>query len=328
MINDFAPFTGDTTAERAAENTAPENTDRFLSDDGGEVGLAEVLEKTVSVYEVVDDERNTLDALPKKALRATVSTPYDSGGSGEPSEEPREEEPPAEAPTPLAGGGSGKEPPAPFFPGGSDEYDEYDTSDYSEGEPEPWGYAEASQDTDEVHMDDLPTFRELNGGPHIVARTAVNAKLCKMAKVELGLTSVERATVPDDKVDWDTEFPDYNPTFIDLPRGNTSFRKEGDRPDPADPAELEDFDSLEVYEVQRDQHQRPLNPQGRTGLQGRGMLDKWGPTQAADPIVTRNNPETGELETLLIKRETPRSGRYRAVRWMMGKSRGRLQVAS
>lgn len=32
---------------------------------------------------------------------------------------------------------------------------------------------------------------------------------------------------------------------------------------------------------------RPLNPVGRTGLIGRGVLGKWGPNHAADPIVTR-----------------------------------------
>lgn len=36
-----------------------------------------------------------------------------------------------------------------------------------------------------------------------------------------------------------------------------------------------------------DQHGRPLNPQGRTGLQGRGILGRWGPNHAADPVVTR-----------------------------------------
>ena len=32
---------------------------------------------------------------------------------------------------------------------------------------------------------------------------------------------------------------------------------------------------------------RPLNVKGRTGLSGRGVLGKWGPNHAADPIVTR-----------------------------------------
>ena len=32
----------------------------------------------------------------------------------------------------------------------------------------------------------------------------------------------------------------------------------------------------------------PRNPAGRTGLCGRGMLFRWGPNQASDPIVTRS----------------------------------------
>lgn len=39
-----------------------------------------------------------------------------------------------------------------------------------------------------------------------------------------------------------------------------------------------------VYEVVKG---RPLNPRGRTGLCGRGVLGRWGPNHAADPIVTR-----------------------------------------
>jgi nicotinate (nicotinamide) nucleotide adenylyltransferase len=48
---------------------------------------------------------------------------------------------------------------------------------------------------------------------------------------------------------------------------------------------------------------RPLNPLGRTGIQGRGLLGKWGPNHAADAIVTRISPTTGFLEVLLIQRE-------------------------
>ena len=36
-----------------------------------------------------------------------------------------------------------------------------------------------------------------------------------------------------------------------------------------------------------DQANKPLNPWGRTGLTGRGVLGKWGPNHAADPLVTR-----------------------------------------
>lgn len=29
------------------------------------------------------------------------------------------------------------------------------------------------------------------------------------------------------------------------------------------------------------------NPVGRTGMVGRGLLGRWGPNHAADPVVTR-----------------------------------------
>lgn len=41
---------------------------------------------------------------------------------------------------------------------------------------------------------------------------------------------------------------------------------------------------------------RPLNPRGRTGLRGRGVLGRWGPNHAADPIVTRWKVENGRRQ--------------------------------
>lgn len=146
-------------------------------------------------------------------------------------------------------------------------------------------------------------FRQLNEGqPHTIARRDINAKLIKMAQVERGLATVQRAPVPDEQVDWYVDYPEYEPPFIDIPRGKSSFRKKGDKADPADPREIAEFSSLETSVVQRDQYGRPLNPMGRTGISGRGMLDKWGATSAADPLLTRHNPETGALEILLIQR--------------------------
>lgn len=40
----------------------------------------------------------------------------------------------------------------------------------------------------------------------------------------------------------------------------------------------------EEYKVVQDY---PQNPCGRTGIIGRGILGRWGPNHAADPIVTR-----------------------------------------
>jgi hypothetical protein len=89
---------------------------------------------------------------------------------------------------------------------------------------------------------------------------------------------------------------------------NVAF-KGYDPPDYTDPAVLEKskegvadkVDPLEIREridaritfstlshrFQYASNGRPLNPQGRTGLQGRGKLYKWGPDQAAHAIVTR-----------------------------------------
>ena len=46
---------------------------------------------------------------------------------------------------------------------------------------------------------------------------------------------------------------------------------------------------------------RPLHPFGRTGMTGRGLLGKWGPNFAADPLVTRWGP-AGALEMVAIQR--------------------------
>lgn len=48
----------------------------------------------------------------------------------------------------------------------------------------------------------------------------------------------------------------------------------------------------------------PRNPVGRTGIQGRGLLGKFGANQAADPIVTRYRPNSTPpvLEMVAIKR--------------------------
>ena len=53
------------------------------------------------------------------------------------------------------------------------------------------------------------------------------------------------------------------------------------------------------YDAKR---QRFLFPGGRTGLRGRGLLGRYGPNHAADPIVTRFSPVTGDLEVVVVVR--------------------------
>jgi len=44
----------------------------------------------------------------------------------------------------------------------------------------------------------------------------------------------------------------------------------------------------------------PQNPLGRTGLTGRGVLGRFGPNQAINPIVTRLNSSTGKLQVAVV----------------------------
>ncbi|XP_041937750.1 ADP-ribose pyrophosphatase, mitochondrial isoform X1 [Alosa sapidissima] len=99
-----------------------------------------------------------------------------------------------------------------------------------------------------------------------------------------------RFPVPDDKVSWETEWPEYspvkytappvaaNPVWADPDIGSFSPRFNA----------LDGSTDRRSHEGEYRVHdQRPLNPRGRTGVSGRGLLGKWGPNHAADPIVTR-----------------------------------------
>ena len=80
----------------------------------------------------------------------------------------------------------------------------------------------------------------------------------------------------------------------------------------ADPAEIEKIDSKEWNAGPRrsyegnyffDSASRPMNPRGRTGMCERGLLGKWGPNHAADPIVTRYDPSRMyQLQMVAIRR--------------------------
>lgn len=47
----------------------------------------------------------------------------------------------------------------------------------------------------------------------------------------------------------------------------------------------------------------PKNPVGKTGISGRGVLGKWGPNHAADPIVIKKDPGDGSIHIVCIKRK-------------------------
>lgn len=131
------------------------------------------------------------------------------------------------------------------------------------------------------HIPSLCTYRSVYMPPvmHIKARSSIYPG-----------SQTSRFPVPDDKVDWETDWPQYSPVNYTAP---VVLKK----PVWADPEIGEfspQFNTLDGS-VDRTSHEgpyriengKPLNPHGRTGLVGRGLLGRWGPNHAADPIVTR-----------------------------------------
>ncbi|XP_075161795.1 putative nudix hydrolase 6 [Haematobia irritans] len=105
-------------------------------------------------------------------------------------------------------------------------------------------------------------------------------------------SEVKRFHVPDECIPWCIAYKDYKPPIYTSPHINGQIWADPD-------LKYADFkpkwNSLDgninrisyVGEYKIDADGYPLNPMGRTGLMGRGLLGRWGPNHAADPIVTR-----------------------------------------
>ncbi|ESO02530.1 hypothetical protein HELRODRAFT_106700 [Helobdella robusta] len=110
-------------------------------------------------------------------------------------------------------------------------------------------------------------------------------------------SNLMRLHVPDDKVPWNVEFPDYfpisytDPSVYGKPWADVDFEKEGANPQRISWNQIDT--SLNVDRTSFTGNYRlntdglPMNPMGRTGIKGRGLLGRWGPNHAGDPIVTR-----------------------------------------
>lgn len=117
--------------------------------------------------------------------------------------------------------------------------------------------------------------------------------------------AVQRLGVRDELVAWSRPWPDYVPAdytdpsvlgrpWADPPLGAPGFSPAFNALDGA----VDRRSHEGAYEV-RDG--RPLNPRGRTGLAGRGVLGRWGPNHAADPIVTRWRPGAGPADSRVLQ---------------------------
>ena len=109
-----------------------------------------------------------------------------------------------------------------------------------------------------------------------------------------GNSSVSRFQFEDQYVPWSSEYEQYKPILYTDP----CILKKPLWAD-HDSSSEKDFQKIQFNKMDGNVNRvsyngaykiangLPLNPIGRTGIQGRGKLGKWGPNHAADPIVTR-----------------------------------------
>ncbi|CAH1107185.1 unnamed protein product [Psylliodes chrysocephalus] len=104
-------------------------------------------------------------------------------------------------------------------------------------------------------------------------------------------SEVTRFKISDEQVPWTVCVPEYDPPeynskvlmnkpWADPPLEDVSFKPKWNELD----GKINRKSHTGTYRIL---NERPLNPQGRTGIKGRGVLGKWGPNHAADPILTR-----------------------------------------
>jgi ADP-ribose pyrophosphatase len=101
-----------------------------------------------------------------------------------------------------------------------------------------------------------------------------------------------RLRVPIDEAPWGAECPDYAPPYHVDPSvlSNDRSQKAGGWADP----EISDSP-----DAGQDDAGPALNPRGRTGIAGRGLLGIWGPNAMVGAIIVRAGATAGELDILL-----------------------------
>lgn len=108
----------------------------------------------------------------------------------------------------------------------------------------------------------------------------------------------DRAKVADSQIAWNSEYEAYAPPDMNP----------GERLSTTDEMRLKRIGEQQNREFARAPDGRPLNPQGRTGLKGKGpgtgfAFFFWGPNFTIDPVVTRVDPKTGKREVLMWLRK-------------------------
>jgi ADP-ribose pyrophosphatase len=113
-----------------------------------------------------------------------------------------------------------------------------------------------------------------------------------------------RQRVSIDEAPWSAASPDHAPPYHTDPSvlENDYQRRPGGWADPEDFSRLP-RDRRPAGYRRLDEQGRPLNPRGRTGIAGRGLLGRWGPNHAAGALVVRENHATAQIEIVLGKKQ-------------------------
>lgn len=124
------------------------------------------------------------------------------------------------------------------------------------------------------------------------------------SRSQIGKGYPARQPVAEADAAWSQPMPNYFPPEY---TAGVVFQNEGKWADPRDLRDVKrkfmTLNNDREEPVTLDALGRPLNPLGRTGLQGRGLLGRWGRNLAGDPLVTRVSPEHGRIQLLVIERK-------------------------
>ncbi|GFT25672.1 ADP-ribose pyrophosphatase, mitochondrial [Nephila pilipes] len=122
---------------------------------------------------------------------------------------------------------------------------------------------------------------------------------------------VRRFPVKNHEVSWSEPFPEYEPPNYSAPHLKNASSADPDifkakfkwnEVDHGINRRSYDQGKIIKYDVVNG---FPLNPKGRTGLTGRGLLDRWGPNHAVDAIVTRSTMMETSVKQVSVKSGDP-----------------------
>jgi len=106
----------------------------------------------------------------------------------------------------------------------------------------------------------------------------------------------ERLRISIDEAPWGVPCPEYDPPYYVAPEIlNAGLTTEGQGWAHPEEYSLIKEELARVESRYRDEEGRPLNPRGRTGIAGRGLLGLWGENLSTAVIVTRSTPDGWDI---------------------------------